>query len=86
MSNAAYPESVRRLIDAFAGMPGIGRMFALPKMKKYAHQIILGDDAELIAKFPEEKGKVTVLKMTGGKVTSVSYWSPETEALDTILK
>jgi hypothetical protein len=68
------------------GMPGIGRMFALPKMKKYAHQIILGDDAELIAKFPEEKGKVTVLKMTGGKVTSVSYWSPETEALDTILK
>jgi hypothetical protein len=68
------------------GMPGIGRMFALPKMKKYAHQIILGDDAELIAKFPEEKGKVTVLKMTGGKVTSVSYWSPETEAIDTILK
>ena len=28
MSNAAYPESVRRLIDAFAGMPGIGRRSA----------------------------------------------------------
>ncbi len=68
------------------GMPGVGRMFALPKMKKYAHQIILCDDANLIAKFPEEKGKVTVLKLTGGKVTAVSYWAPETEALDTILK
>lgn len=28
MSNAAYPESVRRLIDAFASMPGIGRRSA----------------------------------------------------------
>jgi recombination protein RecR len=28
MSNAAYPESVRRLIDAFAAMPGIGRRSA----------------------------------------------------------
>ena len=34
------------------GMPGIGRMFALPKMKKYSHRIILGDDAALIARFP----------------------------------
>ena len=28
MSNAAYPDSVRRLIDAFAAMPGIGRRSA----------------------------------------------------------
>lgn len=28
MSNAAYPESVRRLIEAFAAMPGIGRRSA----------------------------------------------------------
>lgn len=68
------------------GMPGIGRMFAMPKMKKYVHRIILGDDANLIAKFPEEKGKVTVLKLSGGKVISVAYWSPETEQLDSLLK
>ncbi len=28
MSNSAYPDSVRRLIDAFAAMPGIGRRSA----------------------------------------------------------
>ena len=28
------------------GMPAVSRMFALPKMKKYSHRIILGDDAE----------------------------------------
>jgi hypothetical protein len=68
------------------GMPGVGRMFALPKMRKYSHTIILGDDAELIAKFPEEKNMVTVLKLSGGKVTSVRYWDPGAEALDGFLK
>ena len=68
------------------GMPGIGRMFALPKMKKYAHRIILGDDADLIAKFPEEKGKVTILKIHEGKVASLAYWAPGTEPLDSLLK
>jgi len=68
------------------GMPGIGRMFAMPKMRKYAHRIVLGDDEALIAKFPEEKGKVTVLKLNGGKVTAVSYWTPGTESIDDILK
>jgi len=68
------------------GMPGVGRMFALPKMRKYSHTIILGDDAELIAKFPEEKNKVTVLKLSGGKVTSVRYWDPGAEGVDNFLK
>jgi hypothetical protein len=68
------------------GMPGVGRMFALPKMRKYSHTIILGDDAGLIAKFPEEKNKVTVLKLSGGKVTSVRYWDPGAEEVDGFLK
>lgn len=68
------------------GMPGVGRMFALPKMRKYSHTIILGDDAALIAKFPEEKNKVTVLKLSGGKVTSVTYWDPGAEPVDKFLK
>ena len=68
------------------GMPGVGRMFALPKMRKYSHTIILGDDAGLIAKFPEEKNKVTVLILSDGKVTSVRYWDPGAEDVDGFLK
>ena len=68
------------------GMPGIGRFFAIPKMKKYAHQIILGDDADLIAKFPQQEGKVTVLKLSSGLVQSISYWNPESEPVDNFLK
>ncbi len=68
------------------GMPGVGRMFAMPKMRKYSHTIILGDDAALIAKFPEQKDKVTVLKIADGKVSSVQYWSPGAEPLDSFLK
>jgi hypothetical protein len=68
------------------GMPGVGRMFALPKMKKYNHRIILGDDAALIADFPEQKGKVTVLGLSNGKVSSVEYWDPSTEGVNNFLK
>jgi hypothetical protein len=68
------------------GMPGIGRMFAMPKMKKYAHRIILADDAALIANFPVQAGKVTVLKLAGGKVESVAYWTPGVDDVDGFLK
>lgn len=68
------------------GMPNVGRMFAIPKMKKYAHRIILGDDDKLIAKFPMQAGKVTVIGISGGKVTSVSYWDPADGDPATLLK
>jgi hypothetical protein len=61
-------------------------MFALPKMKKYSHRIVLGDDAALIAGFPRQQGKITILKLSGGKVESVSYWDPSSEAVDGYLK
>lgn len=68
------------------GMPGIGRFFAIPKMKSYAHRIVLGDDAGLIARFPQQPGKVTILALSGGKVQSIAYWAPGAEGLDTHLK
>jgi hypothetical protein len=77
--NAVYVANIH-------GMPGIGRMFAMPKMRKYVHRIILGDDEALIAKFPEQKGKVTVLKLDDGKVSSISYWTPGTDDLNAALK
>jgi hypothetical protein len=73
-------------IANIVGMPSIGRMFAFPKMKKYSHQIILGDDADWISKFPAQEGKVTVLSLTGGKITSIRFWSPAAEPLDGFLK
>lgn len=77
--NAVYVANIH-------GMPGIGRLFAMPKMRKYVHRIILGDDEALIAKFPEQKDKVTVLKLSDGKVASITYWTPGAEALDATLK
>lgn len=77
--NAVYVANIH-------GMPGIGRMFALPKMRKYAHRIILGDDAALIANFPEQAGKVTILTLSDGKVQSVSYWTPGTDNVGDFLK
>ncbi len=68
------------------GMPGVGRMFALPKMKKYNHRIVLGDDAAWIANIPEQKGKVTVLGLETGKVRSIQYWDPATEGVNNFLK
>lgn len=68
------------------GMPGVGRMFAIPKMKKYNHRIILADDAALIAHFPAQAGKVTVLSLSGGKVQSVTYWTPGAEGVEAYLK
>ncbi len=68
------------------GMPAIGRMFAIPKMKKYSHRIILGDDAALIARFPKQAGKVTVLTLANGKVQSIAYWTPGVDAVGIYLK
>ena len=68
------------------GMPGIGRMFAIPKMKGYAHRIILGDDANLLTPYPQQPAKVTVLKLDDGKVSKVSYWDPAAEGVDGYLK
>lgn len=68
------------------GMPGIGRMFAIPKMKGYAHRIILGDDANLLTPYPQQANKVTVLKLDDGKVAKVAYWDPATEGVDGYLK
>lgn len=68
------------------GMPGIGRFFAIPKMRKYNHRIILADDAALIASFPQQPGKVTVLNIVGGKIESIAYWTPGTESIDGYLK
>jgi hypothetical protein len=69
------------------GMPKVGRVFALPKMKKYAHRIILGDAKGLLDPFPTQDKMVTVIALNSkGIVTGISYWDPKTQSVDDILK
>lgn len=69
------------------GMPGIARVFAFNKMKKYPHAIVLCDDANLLTPYPKQVGKVTVLKLDGAaKITGIKYWTPGAEKLDSLLK
>jgi hypothetical protein len=63
------------------GMPGVGRMFALPKMRKYPHRIILADDEHLLDPFPREEDRVTVIKLGPGRVVeSIVFWDPRKAA------
>lgn len=69
------------------GMPAIGRMFAMPKMKKYPHRIILADEENLLDPFPRQRDRVTALVLSpDGKVKEVRYWNAEKQSLDEVLK
>jgi hypothetical protein len=69
------------------GMPKVGRVFALPKMKKYAHRIILGDAKNLLDPFPSEKKMVTVISLdANGTIKNISYWNPKTQRIEDVLK
>jgi len=60
------------------GMPGIGRMFALPKMKKYPHRILLGDEEHLLTRYPEQKGKLTVFDLNAdGTIAAIRFLDPD---------
>jgi len=68
-------------------MPSIARLFAFPKMRKYPHRIILGDDEKSLAPFPRQEGKITVLVLSAdGKIQEIRFWNPASEALATVLK
>lgn len=67
------------------GMPAIGRVFALPKMRGYGHRIVLADDAALLAPFPRQERRVTVLGLRARKVVSIRYWDPEKASIEQLL-
>ncbi len=67
------------------GMPAIGRTFALPKMRSYAHRIVLADSETLLAPFPRKEKLVTVLLLQKEKVTGIRYWNPATEDVAKVL-
>ena len=62
------------------GMPGIGRAFALPKMRKYPHRILLADAENFLARYPAEEDKLTVLTLDdAGKITAIRFIHPKKE-------
>lgn len=62
------------------GMPGVGRMFAMPKMRKYPHRILLADEEHFLDRYPVKKGRLTVLRLDGqGRVEGVEFPDPEKE-------
>ncbi len=62
------------------GMPQIGRLFALPKMKKYPHRILLADSDTLLAAHPRQEDKVTVFHFDAkGAITQIRFLDPDKE-------
>lgn len=62
------------------GMPGIGRFFALPKMAKYDHRILLADSETLLLRHPSKDGLVTVFSFDAkGAITRIRQLDPDKE-------
>ncbi len=62
------------------GMPGIARTFALPKMRKYPHRILLADAENFLARYPQQPDRLTVLTLDGaGKIIAIRFIDPKSE-------
>ena len=71
------PENNAVFLSNIYGMPGIGRAFALPKMRKYPLRIMLADEKGLLYNYPTEKSMVTVFKLgVGKKIAEIAFWDP----------
>lgn len=76
------PDHNAVFVSNIHGMPGVGRMFALPKMRKYPHRIVLADEEHLLDPFPRQDDCVTVLKLGAGRtVEGISFWNPRSGEL-----
>jgi len=72
------PESKGIFIANIYGMPAIGRFFAIPKMQKYPHRIMLADAERLLDDFPQKEDRVTVFDLDpSGTILQVRYWNPK---------
>jgi hypothetical protein len=62
------------------GMPAVGRFFAMPKMARYPHRILLGDADGLLARHPQVSDRITVFTFDAkGAITAIRHLDPETE-------
>ena len=60
------------------GMPGIARAFAMPKMRKYPHRILIADGKDFLARYPTQEDQLTVLSLdAAGVITDISFVDPK---------
>jgi hypothetical protein len=64
----------------------ITEAFALPKMRKYTHTVLLIRDEEQGLRFPAQEEKITVMKFRGNFLTSVEFVSTANELKEAIEK
>ena len=57
----------------------IAESFALPKMRKYSHTILLIRDEEQGLRFPAQEEKITVMKFQDNVLTQIVFISTEAE-------
>ncbi len=60
------------------GMPSVGRFFALPKMKKYPHRILLADAEHFLDRYPKQEDKLTIFHLAPDtRITAIEFVDPE---------
>lgn len=60
------------------GMPGIARAFALPKMRRYPHRILLADGERFLERYPKKEDFLTVLALDAkGVIASIRFVDPK---------
>lgn len=68
-------------------MPGIAKVFALPKMRKYPHRIVLIETKGVLNWAPSKPGHVTVLTLNAeGRVQKIGYWNSAGEPASTLFQ
>lgn len=72
-NNAAFVADISQMPNF------ITEAFALPKMRKYAHTVLLIRDEEQGLKFPAQEEKITVMKFRGNFLTRIEFVSTATE-------
>ncbi len=62
------------------GMPGIARTFALPKMRKYPHRILLADGEHFLDRYPRQENHLTALELDAAGVITAVRFVPKADA------
>lgn len=74
------PEHQAVFLANIYGMPGIGRVFAMPKMKQYPHRILIGDDEHRLDRFPQQPDTLTVIDLNAaGIITGIRFMDPKSD-------